>query len=219
MRGAWPANSSGPARPLQEPARRTRSRRFRLLSDLIGYAARLEGAVADGLPPVEKWNPGYKGDSGIVIARDGTWRHEGAPITRARLVRLFSTVLKREGDDYFLVTPVEKLGVTVEDAPFLAVLMRAEGQGAAQQLHFTTNVADRVAAGPAHALTFRRYGGTGEAAPYIHVRGGLEARISRALFYDLVALGETQETDGKEMFGVMSGGVFFPFGPAGDVFE
>lgn len=187
--------------------------------DLMRYAAELEGAASGALPPVEKWNPEISGDIDLVIRRDGVWVHEGTPIRRAKLVRLFSTVLKREGDRYFLVTPVEKLEIEVEDAPFLAVLMKRDGEGASQMLAFTTNVGDEIAAGQEHAIEFRKTPETGESAPYIHVRGGLEARIARSVFYDLVALCETREIDGEERFGVWSGGVFFSFGTSEDVFE
>lgn len=186
------------------------------MTDLMRYAAALEGAGKKSLPPVEKWNPDFCGDIDLVIKRDGTWFHEGTPIGRAKLVRLFSTVLRREGDRHFLVTPVEKLEVTVEDAPFIAVLMRREGEGERQTLTFTTNVGDEAAAGEDHVLSFRKE--DGETAPYIDVRAGLEARIARAVYYDLVELAETREIDGVEMFGVWSGGVFFPFGPASEVY-
>ena len=188
------------------------------MTDLMRYAAALEGAGNKSLPPVEKWNPDFCGEIDLVIKRDGTWVHEGTPIGRARLVRLFSTVLRRDGDDYFLVTPVEKMAITVEDAPFIAVLMRREGAGAAQKLVFTTNVGDEVAAGADHPIVFRKDPETGEGAPYIDVRRGLEARIARAVFYDLVELGEIRETDGEEAFGVVSDGVFFPFGPASEIY-
>lgn len=188
------------------------------MADLMRYAAELEGAGRGSLPPVEQWNPPVSGDIDLTIRRDGAWVHEGAPIRRAALVRLFSTVLKREGDNYFLVTPVEKLKIEVEDAPFLAVLMMREGEGPAQTLTFATNVGDEVVAGPAHAIEFRKDPETGEGAPYIHVRRRLEARIARAVFYDLVALCETREIDGEERFGVWSGGEFFPFGTADGVF-
>lgn len=188
------------------------------MTDLMRYAAELEGAGNKGLPPVEKWNPEFCGEIDIVIKRDGVWVHEGTPIGRAKLVRLFSTVLRREGDDYFLVTPVEKMEITVEDAPFIAVLMRREGEGEAQRLIFTTNVGDEAQAGPDHELVFRQDPETGEHAPYIDIRAGLEARIARAVYYDLVALGETRDIKGEEMFGVFSGGVFFSFGPASEVY-
>ena len=188
------------------------------MTDLMRYAAELEGAGKKSLPPVEKWNPEFCGDIDLVIKRDGTWVHEGTPIGRAKLVRLFSTVLRREGDDYFLVTPVEKMQIAVEDAPFIAVLMDREGEGEAQTLTFTTNVGDETKAGSDHRLVFRQDPETGEHAPYITVRAGLEARIARAVYYDLVALGETRDINGEEIFGVFSGGVFFPFGPASEVY-
>jgi len=187
------------------------------MTDLMRYAAELEKAGERALPPVEKWNPDYCGEIDMVIRRDGTWVHEGTPIGRARLVRLFSTVLKREGDEHFLVTPVEKMKIEVEDAPFVAVLMRREGEGADQKLVFTTNVGDEAVAGPDHPLSFRKINGEAEKAPYIEVRAGLEARVARAVYYDLVALGETRETDEGAMFGVWSGGEFFPFGPASEM--
>jgi len=185
------------------------------MQDLMRYAAKLEGAGDKSLPPVHLWHPEYCGEIDLVIKRDGTWFHEGTPIGRARLVRLFSTVLRREGDKYFLVTPVEKMAIEVEDVPFLAVLMRAEGAGRDQRLIFTTNVGDEAAAGPDHELVFRAGETTGEGAPYIDIRAGLEARIARAVFYDLVALGESHQIDGEEKW---SNGVFFPFGSARDVF-
>ena len=183
------------------------------------YAAMLEGENKRSLPPVHLWNPDYCGELDLVIKRDGVWFYEGTPIGRARLVRLFSTVLKREEDRYYLVTPVEKLGVQVEDAPFLAVLMRREGEGPQQRLVFTTNVGDEVAVGPEHELVFRKQPDSEDSAPYIEVRIGLTARVARAVFYDLVALGETHQIGGEEYFGVWSEGVFFPLGPAGDVFS
>lgn len=184
------------------------------MTDLMRYAAALDGAAkAKGLPPVERWDPPYCGELNLTIRRDGLWIHEGTPIGRAPLVRLFSTVLKREGDRYFLVTPVEKLGIEVEDAPFLAVLMRAENEGGEQRLVFTTNVGDEVAAGSDHPIEFRVNAETGEATPYVHVRAGLWALAARAVYYDLVALGETRETPTGAQFGVSSGGVFFAFAP------
>lgn len=189
------------------------------MTDLMRYAAALAGQTANkGLPPVEEWNPDYCGEIDLVIRRDGTWVHEGTPIGRARLVRLFSTVLKKEGDRYYLVTPVEKLGVKVEDAPFVAVLMRAEDGDNGRRLVFTTNVGDEVAAGPDHQIVFRKNPASGEMAPYIHVRADLTALIARAVFYELVELGETREVGGEDMFGVVSQGVFFPFGPASEVY-
>lgn len=180
------------------------------------YAAALKDAAEGrGVPPVERWNPPYCGELDLVIRRDGLWVHAGTPIGRAPLVRLFSTVLRKDGERYYLVTPVEKLGVKVEDAPFLAVLMRKD----ADALVFTTNVGDEIAAGPDHALVFRETAVKGEMAPYIHVRAELWALVARAVFYELVALGETRESGGKTMFGVASAGVFFPFGLAARVYD
>ena len=177
------------------------------MSDLFSLASKmadLEGGR--GLPPVEKWNPEFCGDIDIVIRQDGLWFHEGTPIGRPQLVRLFSTVLKREGDEFFLVTPVEKMKITVEDAPFLAVEMdQLEGP----KLRFRTNVGDEVTAGPDNAITFRE--GTAEAeglVPYLHVRRGLEARLTRPVYYQLAELA------GGEPAGVTSDGAFFPFAPA-----
>lgn len=186
------------------------------MTDLMRYAAALAGAgEKKGLPPVERWDPPYCGDIDLLIRRDGLWVHEGTPIGRAPLVRLFSTVLKKEGERYFLVTPVEKLGIKVEDAPFLAVLMREDESG---RLVFTTNVGDEVAAGPDHPLEFRESARPGEWTPYIHVRGDLWALAARPVFYELVARGETREIDGAAQFGVASGDEFFSFGLAADIF-
>ncbi len=189
------------------------------MTDLMRYAAELEKAGASRpAPPVEKWDPPYCGEIDIVIRRDGTWFHEGTPIGRARLVRLFSTIMRREGADYFLVTPAEKLRITVEDAPFVAVLMRAEDEGApGQRLVFTTNVGDEITAGADHGIEMRAGPVSREEAPYIHVRRGLDALIARAVFYDLAALGETREVRGTAQFGVVSSGVFFPLRPAADM--
>ena len=169
---------------------------------------------AGGLPPVHLWDPPFCGDMDMEIRRDGTWFHEGTPIGRAPLVRLFSTILKREGDDYFLVTPVEKLRIRVQDAPFVAqdFDVAAQGQGAAQAITFTTNVGDRVIAGPDHAIRVIRDAG-GEPSPYVHVRAGLEALIDRKSFYRLVDLGEPHTVDGEDWFGLWSGAVFFPIIP------
>ena len=189
------------------------------MNDLMRYAAALDGVAAGGPAPVHLWNPDFCGDIDLVIKRDGTWMYEGTPIGRARLVRLFSTVLKREGDKFFLVTPVEKLGIRVEDAPFVAVLMQVDNAGRDQTLSFTTNVGDNATAGPDHKIVFRCDCESGEAAPYIEIRAGLEARIARAVYYDLVALSETTKIDDEDMFGVWSGGEFFPFGRAQEVYQ
>lgn len=186
------------------------------MRELMRYAAALEDARTDSLPPVEAWNPDNVGEIDIVIKADGMWHHEGAPIKRAKLVRLFSTILRRDGNEHFLVTPVEKLKITVEDAPFLAVAMNAAGEGRSQRLSFRTNLGDNVAVGPDHKLTYR-LAPSGQSAPYIEVRGGLEARIARSVYYDLVALGERRHMDDNEVFGVWSNGEFFPFAAIADL--
>lgn len=175
-------------------------------------AAESEGKKARGLPPVHLWNPEFCGDLDMRIARDGTWFYMGTPIGRERLVRLFSTILRHDEDGkYYLVTPVEKVGITVDDAPFLAVAMKVEGEGRDQALTFTTSVGDETVAGSDHPLRFEIDDETGEPAPYVHVRARLDALINRATFYDLVELGVEEEHEGERWFGIWSGGVFFPF--------
>jgi hypothetical protein len=171
-------------------------------------------STGKGLPPVHLWDPPFCGDLDMRIARDGTWFYQGTPIGRPALVRLFSTILKREGGKYFLVTPVEKVGITVDDAPFVAVDFRAEGQGEDQRLTFVTNVGDEASAGPEHPLRVIRDPESGEPAPYIHIRAGLEALIDRKSFYRLVDLGTHAPHEGAEWFGLWSGGVFFPVIPS-----
>ncbi|RPE67185.1 hypothetical protein EDD53_1589 [Pacificibacter maritimus] len=171
----------------------------------------IKAAKGRGLPPVEAWDPPYCGDLDIRIAKDGTWFYLGTPIGRVRLARLFSTILKKEGDDYFLVTPVEKVGITVEDAPFLAIDFDEAGQGQEQVLTFHTSMGDQVAAGAAHPLRFCTRP-NGEPAPYIEIRRGLEALIDRKSFYRLVDLATQDCVGGKTQMGVWSSGVFFPFG-------
>jgi hypothetical protein len=148
------------------------------------------------------------------IASDGTWFYLKTPIGRLPLVKLFASVLKREGDKYFLVTPVEKVGITVDDAPFVAVEMQTEGEGASRVLNFRTNVDDWVACGAGHELRFAPEPDTGGLKPYLHVRRDLWALVKRALFYDLVELGEERDVNGTRMFGVASGGEFFSMAPA-----
>lgn len=169
-----------------------------------------------GTPPVERWNPPFCGDIDMRIAADGSWHYMGTPIGRPALVRLFASVLKREGEDHFLVTPVEKVGIRVEDAPFLAVELALDGEGAGRVLSFRTNVDDVVSAGPDHPVTFRP-DVAGGLKPYVEVRRGLLARATRPVFYELVELGEVRAVDGAEMFGVASGGAFFPMAPAAEV--
>lgn len=174
-------------------------------------------AVAKGPPPVERWNPPFCGDLDMRIAADGTWFYLKTPIGRPALVKLFASVLKREHDKYFLVTPVEKCGIQVEDAPFLAVEMNIEEHANERILHFRTNVDDWVACGPEHPLRFEPELGTGGLKPYIHVRRDLWAKVTRALFFDLVELGEEHDVGGKPMFGVVSMGTFFAMAGAEQV--
>lgn len=184
---------------------------------LEGIAAAVRGEAAAGrrgLPPVHLWDPPFCGDLDIRIASDGTWFYLGSPIGRQPLVRLFASVIKREGDQYFLVTPVEKIGIRVDDAPFLAVEMRSETTPAGRLLHFRTNVDDWVACGPEHALRFEPEISSGGLKPYLHVRRNLWAKVTRALFYDLVELGCERDIDGVAMYGIDSDGTFFPMARA-----
>lgn len=157
------------------------------------------------LPPVENWHPERTGDSEMRIARDGTWFHQGTPIVRENMVRLFSTILRREADgSHVLVTPVEKLSIAVEDAPFVAVEVKSEGEGEDRRLAFRLNTGDMVVAGPDHRLRFAER--DGEPAPYLAVRGGMEALIARAPFYELA---EMAISDAGDPAGVWSDGAFF----------
>lgn len=180
-------------------------------AESLAEAAR--AAQGKGLPPVDKWNPEFCGDLDMRIARDGTWFYLGTPIGRHELVKLFSTILKREGEDYFLVTPVEKVGITVDDAPFVAVDFEPEGAGEAQSLIFETNVGDKVLAGPANPIRVVRDAETGEPSPYVLVRANLEALIDRKSFYRLVERGAHHEG----WFGVWSDGAFFKVIPSDEL--
>ena len=164
------------------------------------------------LPPVERWNPAFCGDIDMVIKRDGTWMYQGSPIGRHAMVKLFSTVLRRDEDGrHYLVTPVEKLGITVEDAPFVVVELISEGAGAQRRLGFRLNTDDYVIAGENNRLRVEVDGKTGEPRPYLHVRRGLQALVSRPVFYELVNLAMEECAEGTPL-GLWSGGVFFPFG-------
>ena len=182
-------------------------------TDGLGGLEALLAAAAQGKgpPPVERWNPPYCGDIGLKIAPDGTWFYQGSPIGRKPLVKLFSSVLRRDDDDrHYLVTPVEKVDVAVADAPFLAVEMEVKGNGRAQELLFRTNVDDIVRCGPDHGLRFAEEAVAGGLKPYLLVRGRLEALVTRALYYDLVELAAVEPQTGGEMLGIWSGGAFFP---------
>ena len=182
------------------------------LDKLVAGAGGAEGGEARGLPPVHLWDPPFCGDIDMRIARAGTWFYGGTPIGRPALVRLFSTILRRDAERYVLVTPVEKVGITVEDAPFLAVEMDRQGPA----LRLRTNVGDWVEVGPDHPLRFEP-GPSGGLKPYVKVRGDLWALVSRPVFYDLVAGGETRAIDGVATCGVASGGSFFPMMAAAEL--
>jgi hypothetical protein len=173
-------------------------------------------ATRKGLPPVERWNPPYCGEIDMRIAADGTWHYMGSPISRPALVRLFSTVLRKDPERYVLVTPVERVGITVEDAPFLAVEMAVDGEGENRRIAFRTNVDDLVQVGPEHPLRFDEdeHGGV---KPYVKVRGELWALVTRSLALDLIALGEEREVEGAATFGVTSSGMFFHIAPASEL--
>jgi uncharacterized protein len=177
------------------------------------HDAATTAASAKGLPPVHLWNPPFCGDLDMRIAADGSWYYMGTPIGRPALVRLFSTILKREAGRYFLVSPVEKVGIRVDDAPFMAVEMRKASTARGRLLQFRTNVDDWVDCDGAHRLRFER----GEAdglTPYLHVRADLWAKVTRPLYYELVDMGEERMVDGRMMFGVESGGEFFAMADA-----
>lgn len=189
-----------------------------------GDAVSLEAMIAraarsgKGAPPVERWNPAFCGDLDMEIKADGTWFYMGTPIGRQALVQLFSSVLRKDEDGKtYLVTPVEKVGIRVEDAPFLAVEMVVTGAGEDQALIFRTNVGDVVEAGPEHELRFVDQPETGGLKPYLHVRGRLEALVARSVMYDLVEAGEEIEIDGQLMFAIRSRGSVFPVMPVAEL--
>jgi uncharacterized protein len=196
---------------MNEPAKPARG-----LDALAGAA---KSAVQKGAPPVHLWNPPFCGDIDMRIAADGTWFYLKTPIGRPALVRLFASVLKREGHKYFLVTPVEKCGILVDDAPFLAVELAIDAGTPERILRFRTNVDDWVDCGPDHPLRFEPEAETGGLKPYLHVRRDLWAKVTRALFYDLVELGEERAIDGVQMFGIASAGAFFAMASAASLKE
>ena len=180
-------------------------------SGLDGVAAAVKAqAPGRGLPPVHLWHPEHCGEIDIRIRRDGVWFHEGTPIGREALVRLFSTVLRKDPDGFYLVTPVEMMKITVEDAPFIAVRVDLVGD----TLTFLTNVGDEVEVGPENYIRVDQ-GPDGEPRPYLHVRRGLEALIARPVFYELVELARERETPEGPTLGVSSNGAWYPVGPAG----
>jgi uncharacterized protein len=178
------------------------------LDGLTAAAKDAASTAGRALPPVHLWNPPFCGDLDMRIASDGTWFYMGTPIGRPALVRLFSTILKREDGKHFLVTPVEKVGIRVDDAPFLAVEMVKETDGPNRLLRFRTNVDDWVPCDSQHRLRFET-AADGGLMPYLHVRADLWAKVTRALYYDLVDMGEERVVDGRPMFGVASSGEFF----------
>ncbi len=180
------------------------------LSALISRAAR----AGKGLPPVERWNPPFCGDLDMEIRPDGTWFYLGTPIGRMPLVQLFSTVLRKDEDGKtYLVTPVEKVGIRIVDAPFLAVEMNVSGEGEGRVVTFRTNVGDVVEAGPDHPLRFVDEPDTGGLKPYVLVRGRLEALVARPVMYELVEYGEEIDIDGIATFAVRSHGAVYPIMP------
>lgn len=194
----------------QEPVQR--------LEGLTAAARQAAGAhaTAKSLPPVHLWNPPFCGDLDMRIAGDGTWYYMGTPIGRPALVRLFSTILKREDGKHFLVTPVEKVGIRVDDAPFLAVEMAQRQDDRGRHLRFRTNVDDWVECDSGHPLRFEA-SAEGGLTPYLLVRADLWAKVTRALYYDLVEMGEERTIEGRQMFGVTSAGTFFAMADAEQV--
>ena len=183
------------------------------LDEVAAAAEAVQAPAAEqtrrGLPPVHLWNPANVGEIDIVIRRDGSWVHEGGVIGREALVRLFSSILRKDPDGIWLVTPHEKLRIRVEDAPFVAVRVDRAGQA----LRFTTNVGDEVEAGPEHPIRVATAAG-GEPRPYLHVRGGLEALIARPVFYELAEMAQERRGPGGIELGVESNGAWFPLGAA-----
>jgi hypothetical protein len=173
-----------------------------------------EVVKAKGLPPVELWNPPFCGDIDMRIAADGLWYYMNSPIGRKPLMKLFASILRFDGDGkYYLVTPVEKCGIRVDDAPFVAIRMQVAGKGRDQVISFETNVDDEIVVGSEHPLRVAEEAETGGLKPYVLVRRNLEALVSRALFYDLAALGVVE----GEWFGVWSSGWFYPMQKASEI--
>ncbi|WP_207061134.1 DUF1285 domain-containing protein [Motiliproteus sp. SC1-56] len=171
--------------------------------------------VKSGRPPVHEWNPPLSGDISIRIAADGRWYHQGSPIQREQLVKLFASILRREGNEYFLVTPVEKWRLEVEDVPFQVVAMEVQGSGTEQCLQFFTDMGDEVVAGDAHPLRVETLG-DGEPRPYLMIRDGLEGRLVRPVFYRLAELARESSREGRPVWVVQSAGREFVVGQVGD---
>ncbi|MDA9313820.1 DUF1285 domain-containing protein [Amylibacter sp.] len=185
-------------------------------SDSIVQAAM--SASKKGPPPVHLWNPPFCGDLDMRIARDGTWFYLGTPIGRAPLVKLFSSIIRKDGDDYFLVTPVEKVGIIVDDAPFVAVDFDVENKGLNQIINFRTHVGDEAIARKDNPIRVVRDKETGEPSPYILIRKNLEALIDRKSFYRLIELGSIQDFEGTNWFGIRSSEIFFPIIPEAELY-
>lgn len=179
-------------------------------SNILSEINKSQGA--NKLPPVDQWNPDFCGDMDMVIKRDGSWHYQNSPIGRQRLVKMFSTVLKKEGDDYFLVTPVEKLGITVEDAPFLVTQMRIKQTNEGQVIIFTDNCDNSIILTQDNPLWVEQDEKTGEPSPYVRVRKNLHALIHRNVFYELVELAEERIIDEQKHLGVVSAGEFYSLG-------
>jgi hypothetical protein len=189
-------------------------------SDPAAGLAALERAVlkTKGPPPVHLWNPPYCGEIDMRIGSDGLWYYMGTPIGRERLVKLFSSVLRKDEDgQIYLVTPVEKIGIAVDDAPFLIVHMQVQGEGESQMLTFVTKTGDEVTVDDGHPMRFEEEHGTEGLKPYVLVRGRLEALVNRPIFYDLVNLGVKQRHEDEDWFGVWSAGRFWPMARADEI--
>ncbi|MDF2972558.1 MAG: hypothetical protein K0R61_3008 [Microvirga sp.] len=196
---------------MMDPSSLTPGSALARLTEALGSDSKRKGP-----PPVERWNPAYCGELDMRIAADGTWHYMGSPINRPALVKLFSTVLRKDPERYVLVTPVERVGIVVEDAPFLAVEMAVEGEGENRQIAFRTNVDDLVQVGPDHPLRFEQ-DANGGIKPYVKVRGELWALVTRSLALDLVAMGEEKTVDEAATFGVSAGDAFFSIAPASEL--
>ena len=182
-----------------------------------GVMASVTAATKKGPPPLHLWNPPFCGDIDMRIARDGTWFYLGTPMGRMPMVRLFSSILKLENGKYYLVTPVEKVGIKVDDAPFVAVDFDVSGEGTAQMVTFTTHVGDTATANADHRVRVERDAVTGEPSPYVMIRAGLEALIDRKSFYRLVEVCVHARHAGADWFGLWSGGQFFPVIPSAEL--
>ena len=191
----------------------------RVIPSAEGIAASVRATKGKGLPPVHLWNPPFCGDLDMRIARDGTWFYLGTPIGRFELVKLFSSILRKDDDKYFLVTPVEKVGITVDDAPFVAIDFEVAGDGVDQVLTFETHVGDMAVASSENPIRVVRDAETGEPSPYILIRANLEALIDRKSFYRLVECGAHHQFDGESWFGVWSSGTFFSIIPSAELPE